>query len=172
MAQARLEVDASSRGANLRTIARELARMDDATVKAIFKRRLEDAARPFVPAVRASALAIPVKVDGRHTGLRGRIAACAQVASWETGARQVNVAVEIQPQHMPNHEKGLPLYMEGVPDKGRHERWRHPVFGRREDPWVQQPPKPYFYRAANGYGRASAAAMQSALDDITRKING
>jgi hypothetical protein len=146
--------------------------MDDAAVKRIFKKRLEDAARPFVPAVRASALAIPVKVDGRHTGLRGRIAACAQVASWESGARQVNVAVEIQPKHMPDHEKGLPLYMEGVVDVGRHERWRHPVFGRRTDPWEQQPPKPYFFRAARGYGRASEAAMRSALDDITHQLNG
>src|SRR6185503_741134 len=108
MAQARLEVDASSRGANLRTIARELARMDDAAVKATFKRRLEDAARPFVPAVRASALAIPT-TGLKHTGLRGRIAACAEVTSWEPGARQVSVAVEIRPDRMPPREMSLPL---------------------------------------------------------------
>ena len=77
MAQARLEVDTRSRGANLRTIARDLARMDDAQVKAIFKRRLEDAAGPFVPLVRASALAIPT-TGTRHTGLRARIGACAR----------------------------------------------------------------------------------------------
>jgi hypothetical protein len=171
MAQARLEVDARSQGANLRTIARELARMDDRTVKDLFTKRLTDAARPFVPAVRASALAIPT-TGLRHTGLRARIAACAEVASWESGARQVNVAVQIQPKHMPEHEKGLPLYMEGVPDKGRHERWRHPVFGRRKDPWVPQDAHPYFFRGAAGFGRASEAAMRRALDDITGKLNG
>jgi hypothetical protein len=84
----------------------------------------------------------------------------------------VNVAVEIQPQKMPPREKGLPLYMQGIADKGRHERWRHPVFGRRTDPWVTQPPKPYFFQAANGYGRASEAAMRAALDDITHQLNG
>ncbi len=171
MAQASVEVDASSRGANLRTIARELRRMDDAQVKALFRKRLEDAAQPFVPAVQASALAIPT-TGKRHTGLRARIAACAQVASWESGARQVNVAVEIQPQHMPPGEKGLPLYMQGIADKGRHERWRHPVFGTWRAKMPNQPAHPYFFQAASGYGRASAAAMQRALDDITHKING
>ncbi len=174
MAQASVQVDARSRGANLRTISRELRRMDDRKVKDLFKRRLEAAARPYVPRVQASALAIPVKVDGRHTGLRARIAACAQVASWEPRgtARAVSVAVEIQPKHMPEHEKGLPLYMEGAVDKGRHERWRHPVFGRNKDPWEQQDPHPYFYRAASGYGRAADAAMRAALDDITHQLNG
>jgi hypothetical protein len=172
MAQARLQVDTRSQGTALRTIARELRRMDDATVKAIFKKRLMDAAGPFVPAVRASALAIPVKPEGRHTGLRARIAACAEVASWESGPRQVNVAVEIQPKRMPDREKGLPLYMEGVVDEKRHNRWRHPVFGRSKDPWEQQPSHPYFYRAARGFGPASAEAMRRGLDDITRKLNG
>jgi hypothetical protein len=165
MAQARLEVDTRSQGANLRTIARELRRMDDRTVKALFKKRLEDAARPFVPAVRASALAIPV-TGVKQTGLRARIAACAQMASWDSGPRQVSVAVEMQPRRMPAREMSLPLYMEGA-----KPRWRHPVYGNRDN-WVLQAPKPYFYRAANGYGRAAGEAMQRALDDITHQLNG
>jgi hypothetical protein len=173
MARASVHVTLAEQGANLRVIARELRRMDDRQINDLFKRRLTDAARPFVPRVQAAALAIPVKAEGRHTGLRARIAACAEVASWEprAPARGVSVAVQIQPKRMPNREKGLPLYMEGVPE-GRHDRWRHPVFGRSKDPWEQQPPHPYFYRAAAGYGRASGAAMQRALDDITHKING
>ena len=116
MAQARLGL---IRAAVARTCGRSPVTwhdMDDAAVKRIFKRRLEDAARPFVPLVRASALAIPAKPGGRQTGLRARIAACAKTASWESGPRQVSVAVEIQPQRMPDREKGLPLYMEGVPE--------------------------------------------------------
>lgn len=164
MAQARLEVDTRSRGANLRTVARELARMDDAAVKRIFKKRLEDAARPFVPAVRASALAIPA-AGKKHTGLRARIAATAETASWDSGPRQVSVAVEIQPKRMPPREMSLPLMMDGA------KRFRHPVFGNRLN-WVSQEQHPYFFRAASGYGRASEAAMRSALDDITHKLNG
>lgn len=165
MAQASVQIDTRGQGANLRTIARELRRMDDRTVKALFRKRLTDAAGPFVPKVRASALAIPIKAEGAQTGLRARIAACAEVASWESGARQVSVAVEIQPQRMPPRERSLPLMMEGV------KRFRHPVFGNREN-WVQQQPHPYFYRAASGFGRASEEAMRRALDDITHQLNG
>jgi hypothetical protein len=171
MAQASIRMGVGSQGASLRTISRELRAMDDAKVTGIFKRRLTEAARPFVPAVRASALAIPVKVDGRHTGLRARIAACAETASWQPGPREVNVAVQIQPKRMPDREKGLPLYMEGV-SEGRHDRWRHPVFGRSKDPWVQQPAHPYFFRAAGGFGPAAGEAMRRALDDITSQLNG
>jgi hypothetical protein len=173
MADASVRMNVGSQGASLRTISRELRAMDDAKVTGIFKKRLTDAAGPFVPAVRASALAIPVKVDGRHTGLRARIAACAAVASWQDAPREVAVAVEIQPQHMPDREKSLPLLMQGVGVGRRGDsRWRHPVFGRNKDPWVQQPPHPYFFQAAGGFGRAAGAAMQRALDDITRQING
>jgi hypothetical protein len=170
MPQASVRMGVGSQGASLQTIARELRRMDDAKVKGIFKKRLEDAARPFVPAVRASALAIPT-TGKKHTGLRARIAACAETTSWDSGPREVSVAVEIQPQHMPDREKGLPLYMEGVAE-GRHDRWRHPVFGRHKEPWVQQPPHPYFFQAARGFGPAAGEAMRRALDDITRQLNG
>jgi hypothetical protein len=172
MAQASVRVGVGSQGADLRTISRELRRMDDAKVTGIFKRRLGDAARPFVPRVQASALAIPT-TGKKHTGLRARIAACAEVASWDSGPREVAVAVEIQPQHMPWGEHALPLYMEGVGVGRRGDRrWRHPVFGRNKDPWEQQDPHPYFDRAARGFGPAAGVAMQRALDDITRQLNG
>src|SRR6266487_2513838 len=172
MAQASVRVDARSRGADLRTVARELRRMDDRKVKDLFRRKLEDAARPFVPRVRASVMAIPVKPEGKQTGLRARIAACAEVASWEPPAgRQVSVAVQMNPRRMPMGERGLPLYMEGVAE-GRHDRWRHPVYGHSENPWVQQPAHPYFWQAARPYGLAAGEAMRRALDDITRQLNG
>jgi hypothetical protein len=170
MAQASVRMGVGSQGASLQTISRELRRMDDAKVTGIFKKRLGEAARPFVPRVAASALAIPT-TGKKHTGLRARIAACAAVASWDSGPREVSVAVEIQPKRMPDREKGLPLYMEGVAE-GRHDRWRHPVFGRSKDPWEQQPSHPYFYRGAAGFGPAAGEAMRRALDDITRQLNG
>jgi hypothetical protein len=114
--------------------------------------------------VRASALAIPAMGE-KHTGLRARIAACAETASWDSGPREVSVAVEIQPQRMPPREKSLPLMMDGA------KRFRHPVFGDRLN-WVSQEQHPYFTRAASGFGRAAGPAMQRALDDITRQING
>lgn len=171
MADASLRLDTRTTGADLRTIARELSKMDDRKVKDLLKRRIEDAAKPFVPRVRASVMAIPT-TGTKTTGLRGRIADCVQVASWEPrgSTRQVSVAVEIDPKKMPDRERGLPLYMEGTPEK-RHDRWRHPVYGNRDN-WVTQPSHPYFYQAASGFGRAAGDAVKAALDDITRQING
>src|SRR5258707_1106907 len=105
MARADIRVDLGARGASLRTIARELRGMDDAHVRALFRRKLEDAAKPFPRAVRASVLAIPV-TGKKHTGLRARIAACAQTASWESAVtRSASGAVEMNPKLM------LPDYM-------------------------------------------------------------
>jgi hypothetical protein len=174
MAKLRLEVGLQSRGASLRTIGRELRDMDQRKVTGLFRDAIEPVARRYVPRVRASVMAIPVIPEGKQTGLRARIAACAETATWGTG-REVNVAVQVNPQRMPEHEKGLPLYMEGVAG-GRinHARWRHPVFQTPQNPdtWVQQPSHPFFGRATDGYGRAAGDALKAALEDITRKING
>jgi hypothetical protein len=163
---AKLRIEASLRpsGASLRTIGRELRGMDARKVTGIFKDALEPAAAPFVRAVRASVLAIPVIPGGKHTGLRARIAGCAESATWGTG-RTVNVAVQMNPQRMPPGELALPLGMEGA------KRWRHPVYGDREV-WVTQAPHPYFYQAADGFGRAAGEALKASLEDITRQLNG
>jgi hypothetical protein len=173
MAKLRIEASLRPSGASLRTIGRELRDMDSRKVTGIFRDALEPAAAPFVRAVKASALAIPV-TGVKQTGLRARIAACAETATWGTG-RTVNVAVQVNGSRMPEGEKGLPLYMEGVAG-GRinHARWRHPVYqtARNPDTWVQQAPHPYFHQAADGFGRAGGEALKVALEDITRQLNG
>lgn len=164
MPHADIRVDLGPRGASLRTISRELRGMDGRQVKEIFRHALEGAARPYPRRVRASVLAIPVKEGGKHTGLRARIAACAQTTSW-VRLRTANVAVEMDPKRMPPGELSLPLGMQG------EKRWRHPVFGNRQN-WVTQTPHPYFYAAATPFGRAAGEALKVALDDITKQING
>jgi hypothetical protein len=174
MPDATVRTSVHTRGnVDLRAISRNLREMDDRKVKDLFRQHLEPAARRFVPPVRAAVLAIPTTGE-KHTGLRARIAACAEVASWEPRGttREVNVAVEMNPKRMPPGELGLPLYMEGVVDKGRHNRWRHPVYGRWLPNQPNQPSHPYFYRAARGFGPAARDALGRALDDITRQLNG
>ena len=174
MARARIEMDLGSRGANLRTIGRELRNMDAAKVTGIFKKALEDAARPYPMRVRASALAIPVKEDGKHTGLRARIAQCATQTSWTTG-REAGVSVWMDTRRMEPDYRTLPLYMDGVaagPSRRGYTRWRHPVFGRREDLWVQQEAHPYFSRAVEPLGPAAGIALRGALEDVTRQLSG
>ena len=173
MPDATVRTSVHTRGnVDLRAISRNLRKMDDRKVKDLFKRHLEPAAARVVPRVRAAVMAIPTTGE-KHTGLRARIAACVQVASWEgPPPREVNVAVEVQPRKMPEHEKGLPLYMEGVADKGRHNRWRHPVYGTWRAGMPNQPSHAYFYGPARSFGPAARDALGKALDDITRQLNG
>ena len=173
MARARIEMDLGSRGANLRTIGRELRNMDAAKVTGIFKKALEDAARPYPMRVRASALAIPVKEDGKHTGLRARIAQCATQASWTTG-REAGVSVWMDTRRMEPDYRTPPLYMDGVaagPSRRGYTRWRHPVYGNR-DAWVTQEAHPYFSRAVEPLGPAAGIALRGALEDVTRQLSG
>jgi len=175
MARAEIKVGLSSRGASLTAISRDFRRMDGRQVKDIFRRHLADAARPFPARVRASVLAIPVKPEGKHTGLRARIAACVTLSSG-TDAKSAYVSVWINPFKMLPDYVTLPLYMEGVTSERtryRHDysRWRHPVYGNREV-WRSQPSRPYFYQAASPLGRAAGPALEAALEDITRQLNG
>src|SRR5262249_39449094 len=159
-------------GASLRAISRDLRGMDARKVTGIFRRALEGAARPYPLRVRLSALSIPVKPDGKHTGLRARIAQCAQVASW-TDSREAGVAVWIDVRKMLPDYRTLPLYMEGVPgSRGQdYRRWRHPVYGNREV-WRSQAAHPYFFRPVEPLGRAAGESLRRSLEDIKRQLNG
>lgn len=175
MAKASVRVNMRAAGASIQTVARELKRMDDRQIKETYRRKLEEAARPYPARVRASVLAIPVKEDGRHTGLRARIAGCVSLSSG-TDADSGWVSVWVDVRKMEPDYKTLPLYMQGVNEgrKRRYDRWRHPVFGRRDNPndWQPQASHPYFRQATDSLGRAAGEAIRRALDDITRKISG
>jgi hypothetical protein len=170
-----LKVRTGQRGTSIGVYARRLRDMDDRTVKDIFKRHLEVAARPYPLRARASALAIPTKPGGKHTGLRARIAQCVELSSG-TDAKSAYVSVWFNPFKMLPDYVTLPLYMEGVTTERtryRHDysRWRHPVYGNR-DVWRPQASHPYFYQAMAGLDRAAAAELEAALEDITRQLNG
>lgn len=179
MAEAQIRLDTRQTGADLRTIADALRRMDAAKVTTLFRQKLDDAAKPVVPAVRAAAVAIPAK-GPKTTGLRARIAACIQSTSWaEPPNRQAGVSVWVNVHHMPEGELSLPLMMEGA------KRWRHPVYGTEAQAaratirghgrgwkWVDQTSHPYFYEEARKLGPAAGDALRRALEDITRQLEG
>jgi len=179
MARATVSMHLGHSGGSLAVISRELRRMDGRQVTTIFRQRLDVAARSYPMRIRAAALAIPVKPEGRHTGLRARIAGCVSYSSGIdlTGQEpKAYASLWIDPRKMEPDYKTLPLYMEGVREKvGRdnrgYSRWRHPVFGDREV-WRGQPSHPFFYPPADPFGRAADAAIREALGDITRKLNG
>jgi hypothetical protein len=169
-----LKVRAGPRGTSIGVYARRLREVDGRTVKGIFQRHLEVAARPYPFRARASALAIPVKPGGKHTGLRARIAQCVELSSG-TDADSAYVSVWVNPLRMLPDYTTLPLYMEGVKltsRGGNYSRWRHPVYGRWLPGQRDQPPHPFFYQAMAGLDRAAAAELEAGLEDITRRLNG
>lgn len=149
-------------GEDLRRISRQLRHVGNGReIRRRFVRELRAAARPLVPAVRASIAAIPAR-SGRHTGLRRRLQAATRLRI-RTAGRDASVAVLVDPDRMPSGEKALPKLMEGL------RRWRHPVFGDRET-WVTQQPHPYFFRVVRPLGLKSRRAVNQVIDSITRDI--
>jgi hypothetical protein len=147
----------------LHALAARFEAMNEAAVVAVVRDEMAKAARPFAPAVRAAILNIPT-TGTKHTGLRLRIAGCVQ--TWaEIKGPLVSVGVEINAARMPDGEKALPLYMEGV-----KAPWLHPLFGNRER-WYFQPAHPYFYEAMTLFGPASQHAVDRAVDKIAAAID-
>jgi hypothetical protein len=152
----------------MQAVIAELRKMADGGVADIVSRELTAAARPFAPQVRAAILNIPVKGlkpwPPQEPGLRLRIARC--VVAWSrAGGGVIQVGVKVDPSRMPSGQYSLPLGMDG------RKRWRHPVFGDREN-WVTQVPHPYFDAATAPMGPASKRAIDRALERITRAISG
>jgi len=166
-----LKLSTSSRGTSIGVYASRLRRMDGRTIKDIFRRHLEAAARPYPARVRASVMAIPVKPKGKSTGLRERIAGCVELSSG-TDANSAYASVWVNPNRMLPDYRTLPLYMQGVTgSRGQdYRRWRHPVYGRWLPGQGNQAPHPYFYQATDTLGRAAARELEAALEDVTRKL--
>jgi len=125
-------------------------------------------ARPMAPMVRAAILntpsagGVPYK---QEPGLRARIASC--VVPWAqlyTDTMTVSVGVEVDASRMPDGQKALPLYLDGI-----KPRWRHPLFGK--DPWQDQEAHPYFAEATEWYGPAARRAIDRVLDKVTERLS-
>jgi len=150
-------------GNDLRRISGELRRMDDREVTKRFRKELRAAAAPLVPRVRSSIRSIPSGRGYTPDGLRGSLARATRLEVKTTG-KQAGVAIRVDGRKMPSHMRSLPSMVEGK------KRWRHPVYGNREN-WVTQTPHPYFYSVLRTAGPASRRAVSRVLDGITRDIS-
>lgn len=147
---------------DLKRLSRQLRQLNDTELKKRMSRELRAAAKPLVPRVRAAARQIPSQRGYRADGLRGALSRAVKVEVKPTG-RQVGVRIRVDGRKMPDHMKSLPQYIEG-----NKPRWRHPVYGK--DVWVQQNPKPFFYKALTVAGPIAQAAAQRVLDGIERDL--
>ncbi|MFF3884025.1 hypothetical protein [Streptomyces sp. NPDC001914] len=148
---------------DLRRVSRELRQMDNKEITKRFRKELRAAARPLVPKVQAAIREIPSSRGYSADGLRGNLARATRLEVKTTG-KQAGVAIRVDGRKMPAHMKSLPAMVEGK------KRWRHPVFGNREN-WVTQKREPYFYKTVRVAGPASRRAVNRVLDGITKDIS-
>ena len=137
----------------------------DARVEESCATELMDVAPPVVAAVQARVLraefpAMPSKGGGDSSGLREHLAG-------SVVARPLRAAVKFVVADPRGQQ--LARYTEGV-----LPRWRHPTFGRRERPqdWIQQKPDPWFFPTIRGERTRFRAAVERAVDDIVRRLQG
>jgi hypothetical protein len=154
--------------AELTTLIAQLQRMNNDQITRLMRLRLRQTAAPLLPRVRAAIMNIPSKGTSpyhRPPGLRLRIADC--VEAWtRINGTQVQVGIAVNGSKMPDGQKALPLYMDGVKTP-----WRYPVYGDQSN-WAVRAPHPYFAQAVSWYGPASLRTLESVANEITRKING
>jgi hypothetical protein len=158
-------------GQALREMIRDLRELEDGRELAKRLRRgLRQAAKPMVPAVRRSVLALPSRGLNARRGrdsLRRSVAKATQIRAKTSGSRPY-VAVWVNPKRMPEGQANLPAYLEGIRP---FQRWRHPVYGDG-DTWVTQPPKPYFYRAIRPLEDGVAEEGRRVMNEIAAEIAG
>jgi hypothetical protein len=151
-------------GVDLREISKALRAQNTAAVTKRFRKELRYAAAPFVPAVRAAISNIPVKGQS-SSGLRSRLSRAVTLLVRVSG-KNARVSVLMSTAKMPDGQKALPAYMEGVKSP-----WRHPVFEDHDsDNWVEQPAHPYFFNTVRDMSTAGKAAVNRVVNQITGAI--
>lgn len=137
--------------------------MDDRELLKRFRKELRSAAKPLVPAVRASIRQIPSSRPYTAKGLRGQMSRATSLQVKTTG-KQAAVVIRVDGRKMPPRAKAVQSYMEGV-----KPRWRHPVYGNRDN-WVQQPAHPYFFKVMAAGGPRARLAVNRVLDQVSKDI--
>jgi hypothetical protein len=150
-------------GNQLRAVARDLrvAGSPGRGVRKKMRRNITAAVKPMQNAVKADALAIPVK-GPKSTGLRKAIARGTKIKIRASGATAL-VRLFVDPRIAP-----LAAYMEGS-DGARAVRWRHPVFGNT-DVWVGQSSHAYFAPAVRKHLPAVRKAVVAAVDETAIEL--
>lgn len=153
-------------GRDLTRITRELRAMDDRELLKRFRKELRAAAKPLVPAVRASIRQIPSSRPYTANGLRGQMSRATGLQVKTTG-RQASVVIRVDGRKMPPKAKAVQSYMEGS-----KPRWRHPVYAKpgKANVWVQQPAHPYFYKVMAAGGPRARLAVNRVMDQVSRDI--
>jgi hypothetical protein len=162
---------------DLTQLAKDLRQASNAKeLRKQFTTEVRGALRPVVVDVKA---AYRAAASGGHASatrarqagpdLRGLLAK-ATLLQVRTSGKQAGVSVKVAGKKMPLGMRSLPRYWEGEATTAGRGRWRHPVYGRRTDPWVQQPSRRTFDPAVQPHVPQVVAAVNRAADTVRRKL--
>jgi hypothetical protein len=145
---------------------------DGKELRAELRTGLRDILKPIVPEVRAAYRASPSMGHGgmsraqmARPDLRALLAKATRVEVKLTG-RQAGARIRVDGRKMPSGLRGLPKAWEA--EGGA--RWRHPAWGRRRDPWIQQRPRPLFYRIVEPHAEPAARAVEEVAGRVLKKL--
>lgn len=141
------------------------------------RKRLNVVIKPIAEEVKRAALELPSKIDERGSssgyenvfGLRRSIAQSVKSRVSMTskgGVAQIRVSTT-EFMALSGRPRTIPYYLEG-----RKRRWRHPVFGNKDN-WVDQEAKPFLAKTAYKTKNVDAVydALGEAVEDGLKVVN-
>lgn len=153
----------------------------DPELKKALRKNITVLAKPIVADVKAAELAIPSqggeagggrKKKGEILGLRAALANATK-SDFNTTGRGAVIHIRVSSSKfmaVSGRPRSLPYYMEGR----RKRKWRHPIFGNKEN-WVEQSPHPFLavtvLKHKDKFVDGVADAVNEALGQIDHKID-
>lgn len=102
----------------------------------------------------------PSRGGGESSGLRSRTAAATRIQVLQSGIRVSVAGNRVDPRYGRSLTRGL----NGM------GRWRFPVWGNREAPWVQNFGEEVFYTTLRRYEPRWRRGVQRVMDDVARDL--
>jgi hypothetical protein len=123
---------------------------------------------PALAAAKTGAMRVDVQSSrggGSSSGLRASVAQATTIRIVSGG-----ISIRVEPRRMDNKHRpwGLQLSL-GLDRIGR---WRHPVFGRLDQPWVEQYGTEFFYTSLKRYEGPWRRGVEQAMEETARKLEG
>lgn len=100
----------------------------------------------------------------RKSGLRRTIADAIKV-DIRTGSKTASVRILVDESRLPPDQRTLPRHLDSA------RGWRHPVFGRRDDPWVTQKGRPWFEVTIRKHADEVRSSIVAAMDEMARDLD-
>lgn len=121
--------------------------------------------KEFTQGIRAEMRPVVAAVKAAYGGGKHLRPALQRATRMElrTAGRRAGARVRVDGRKMPDGMRSLPSMYEG------ETRWRHPVFGNRDN-WVSQAPHPTFYATVRPFTERVRRRMDEVAAEVVNKI--